>query len=335
MDKKLENTLYNIDPIFFEEAIACVEGNMNEMNTCMYWGCECGDGWFESIATLARKTKILNELGKQYNVKFVCGQLKEKWGYLTIYACSRQIIESEESCDEAETLKKMFRDAIHEAENEAEKTCEFCGHKEANFMEDNPIVYTNGWIHGICEKCARELSDEKNKKSNPNKITDLSKGSGYGFLSLFSQRDRFSYNEKTYDNILNAYIDNCGIKNIGLDEQWFKELKGISNKDNIHYLYVFIRKYIFEKTNTTWNYDLLKDIIKSKFSVKLKSKIGQKLLETNDKEIIWFNLLDDNELGKCFCQTCRDNKVEGKNLFGKILMEVRNELKEELKYEII
>lgn len=35
MNEKLENKLYQIDPIFFEEAIACETDEMNEMNTCI------------------------------------------------------------------------------------------------------------------------------------------------------------------------------------------------------------------------------------------------------------------------------------------------------------
>lgn len=323
MDKELEKTLYSIDPIFFEEAIACINGTMNEMHTCMYWGCECGDGWFAPIAELANKTKFLNELGKNYNVKFVCEQLKEKWGYLTIYASCRQIIPNEESCGEAETLNNMFNDAIQSAEAEASHTCEFCGYKVQNYADNNPIVYTNGWVHGICENCARKLSNEKN---NINQITDISKGSGYGFLSIFNTK-AFSYNEKYYDNILYAYIDNCKIENIGLDEEWVKELKNISNKENPYYLYVFIKKYIFEKSNSTWNYELLKDIVKSKFFDRFNiEKNGKKLLDTGDKEIIWYNMFDDNELGQCMCRNCRENNIKGKNLFGKILTEVRDEL---------
>jgi predicted NAD-dependent protein-ADP-ribosyltransferase YbiA (DUF1768 family) len=192
-----------------------------------------------------------------------------------------------------------------------------------NYADNNPIVYTNGWVHGICEKCARELSDKKN---NINKITDMSSGSGYGFLSIFNTKG-FQYNEKYYDNIFHAYIDNCNIENIGLDEQWINELIKNSDKNNNYYRYVFIKNYIFKKSDSTWDYDLLKNIIKAKFSNKFTTDIKTKLLNTNNKEIIWYNMFDDNELGQCMCKNCRDNKVIGKNLFGKILMEVRNELK--------
>jgi len=50
------------------------------MSTCMAFGCECGDGWFEPIKKFVQKTAILNNVGKQYNIKFVCNQLKEKFG---------------------------------------------------------------------------------------------------------------------------------------------------------------------------------------------------------------------------------------------------------------
>ena len=38
MNKDLQNKLYKIDPIFFEKAIACENGTMNQMNTCMAFG---------------------------------------------------------------------------------------------------------------------------------------------------------------------------------------------------------------------------------------------------------------------------------------------------------
>ena len=85
MNIELEEKLYNIDPIFFEQAIGCKNGLMNQMSTCMAFGCECGDGWFEPIKKFVQKTSILNNVGKQYNIKFVCNQLKEKFGQFTCY----------------------------------------------------------------------------------------------------------------------------------------------------------------------------------------------------------------------------------------------------------
>ena len=85
MKKELENKLYNIDPTFFEDAIACENKEKNEMDTCMYWGCECGDGWFKPLEKFMHKVKFINELAKRYNTKFVCEQLKEKYGELRVY----------------------------------------------------------------------------------------------------------------------------------------------------------------------------------------------------------------------------------------------------------
>ena len=93
MNNQLENKLYQIDPIFFEEAIACQKGKMNEMNTCMYFGCECRNGWFNPLKILAHKTAIINSVGCQFNAKFVCVQLKQKFGQLRCYTSIKKINE--------------------------------------------------------------------------------------------------------------------------------------------------------------------------------------------------------------------------------------------------
>jgi hypothetical protein len=327
MDKKLEDTLYNIDPIFFEEAIACINGEMTEMNTCMAFGCECGDGWFEPIATLARKTKILNELGKQYNVKFVCNQIKEKWGILTIYSSSMPVDEAEEDFDEADTLEKLFSDAVQSAMEEATSTCEFCGYKIKQSYDENPIVQTNGWIHRICEKCARELSNEKIKKTNSNKITDLSKGSGYGFLSLF-ESSGFDYKEIYYSNFLLAYIKNCNVEGFDSNEVWIKELLK-ANEKNITYLYTFIRTYIFGKFNANWDIQLLKDLLKAKFTYEYNKNIRNKFLSMDKIEVAWMNNFCENVLGACSCFDCKG--VEQQHIWADVLNEVHTELKSKKK----
>ena len=114
MKKELENELYNIDPVFFRHAINCKTGIENAMTTCMYWGCECGDGWFKPLKKFIQKVAIINELGKKYNIQFVCDQLKEKWGELTVYYSSAWADESNKNLidiDQCNILEEMFEEA--------------------------------------------------------------------------------------------------------------------------------------------------------------------------------------------------------------------------------
>jgi len=96
-------------------------------HTCMCWGFETGDGWFDIIYNLSKK---ISKIAPQCEA----AQVKEKFGSLRFY--------TDNSTDEVEKL-------IDEAEKESYKTCEFCGSKEDVFQ-------TEGWISTICIKCNKE-----------------------------------------------------------------------------------------------------------------------------------------------------------------------------------
>ena len=70
------------------------------------------------------------------------------------------------------------------------------------------------------------------------------------------------------------------------------------------------------------SYEIMLNIVRAKFS---NPQLAIKLLATGDDELIEGNLHHDNRWGKCFCDKCV-LKV-GSNQLGKILMQVRNELK--------
>ena len=143
-----ETELYHIDSIFFEEAIACKKGDMNETNTCMYWGCECGDGWFEPLKTFITVVHFINEIATLYNSKFVCTQLKEKYGELTVYYDIRYI-NPKEKTDEfvINILDNMFDDALTDCEKACWDVCEVCGNNQN-------LITTKGYIQRLCKTCA-------------------------------------------------------------------------------------------------------------------------------------------------------------------------------------
>lgn len=68
---------------------------------------------------------------------------------------------------------------------------------------------------------------------------------------------------------------------------------------------------------------IMKDILWAKFSQ--NPKLGAWLLDTENTELIEGNNWHDNEWGDCICPVCQN--IEGQNHLGKLLMEVRDQLK--------
>ena len=106
---------------------------LNMSQTCMCWGFDCDDGWFDLIYQLSKK------LAAAYpEIRAV--QVKEKFGGLRFYIGS---IDDERY----EEIQKL----IYEAEEESYKTCERCGTKE------NVSQTKGGWIRTLCSKCMGEI----------------------------------------------------------------------------------------------------------------------------------------------------------------------------------
>ena len=68
---------------------------------------------------------------------------------------------------------------------------------------------------------------------------------------------------------------------------------------------------------------IMKDIVYEKFNQ--NEDLKRKLLETGNALLIEGNHWHDNCWGNCSCDRCKS--VEGRNLLGKILMEVREEFR--------
>lgn len=77
----------------------------------MYWGIECGDGWYDLLDRLCAKLDaIAKEDGLEDDLRAV--QVKEKFGGLRFYTNGGN--------DKIDAV-------IAEAQNESEHTCEICG----------------------------------------------------------------------------------------------------------------------------------------------------------------------------------------------------------------
>lgn len=141
MDQELENKLYEKYPDLFENK------NKTPMQSCMSFGIECGNGWYELLSSVCWKIfqyerniqdriMIRNKNGKEndqsdldyVSVKF--DQIKEKFGGLRIYFSGGD--------DYVDGLVSM-------AEEYSYKICEVCG----NAGKPNK----GGWISTLCDNC--------------------------------------------------------------------------------------------------------------------------------------------------------------------------------------
>ena len=71
-------------------------------------------------------------------------------------------------------------------------------------------------------------------------------------------------------------------------------------------------------------FDVMEECLRSKFADPV---LKQKLLATDDEELVEGNYWHDNTYGNCFCEKCKG--IVGKNMLGNILMKLRTELMEE------
>lgn len=82
----------------------------NDPTSPLWWGFECGDGWFQLILDLCQALQATTDAGAP---QVIAAQVKEKFGSLRFYTESR-------TTDEQDSLIRL-------AERRAEETCEVCG----------------------------------------------------------------------------------------------------------------------------------------------------------------------------------------------------------------
>lgn len=174
MDKKLEKKLIDEFPSYFAD----MYGDPKE--TCMAWGCDCGDGWFGILYNLCQS---IHHVGPD---KFHFRQIKEKFGLLCIYYhCIGNSTE--------------IRNLIEEAEKESANVCEKCGSRENVTGKD-----FCGWFSTFCEECWDLKGKTQELKTLAKNVQKVNKGWGYelwiankpeycGKLLHFDEGKRCSY----------------------------------------------------------------------------------------------------------------------------------------------
>jgi hypothetical protein len=148
MDQELQDKLFEKYPQIF------INRTKSPMESCMSWGCEVGNGWYELLSSLcwrifqhekniedkkrilADQPERIKEELEYFPVKF--DQVKEKYGGLRVYFTGGD---------------NYVEGVIGMAEEYSYKVCEVCG----NSGKPNK----GGWITTLCDSC-RNKSDGSN-----------------------------------------------------------------------------------------------------------------------------------------------------------------------------
>ncbi len=146
MDQELQNKLFEKYPDLFSNK------DKDIMTSCMAWGIECGNGWFDILSSLCwmikqheenkngwkkylqdNEPERLNEVTEYFPVRF--DQIKEKFGGLRIYFSGGD---------------EYVEGLIAMAESISYKLCEVCG--------DRGSPNDGGWISTLCDNCRNKTN---------------------------------------------------------------------------------------------------------------------------------------------------------------------------------
>ena len=115
----------------------------DKTETCMAWGIECDDGWYNLLDKCMEKLQYFCDLcfyKSGVEVQVVANQIKEKFGILAFYT-------SVYSGDNIQN--NIIDDIINEAESKSAYTCEVTG-------EHGEICKKGGWYRTLCYEQARK-----------------------------------------------------------------------------------------------------------------------------------------------------------------------------------
>lgn len=140
MKKELELELVKKYPKLYER----YGGDVTK--TCLAFGFECSDGWFDIISRLSEEISVFEDVRAE--------QVKEKFGGLRFYI---------DGCTE-ENHKQVY-DIIAKYEDMSYETCEWCSKPGKRV--------SGGWVLTLCSECEnkRNLSGLISNGTNEYKIT--------------------------------------------------------------------------------------------------------------------------------------------------------------------
>jgi len=145
MNKELEIKLVEKYPIILRD----YGGDMKK--TCMHWGMECGDGWYDLLNELLAK---LDYISNHSGVQVVADQIKEKFGTLRFYYST--IIKTDFNVEPI--VDKIISDVVAVAESRSAHVCEIRGKRGV-------LCSRMGWLKTLSKE---EADKEGYVPTNPN-----------------------------------------------------------------------------------------------------------------------------------------------------------------------
>ena len=156
MDKVLQDRLFNAFPKIFGEK------DLPMQQTCMCWGIDTDDGWFDLLYRLCEHLQWDKDQNKYPQV--VATQVKEKYGTLRFYySLEHEGFNGKEP--ETELIRKCSQidGAIQFAEAMTARICETCG----TFDGSVGLMSGGGWYKTLCTVCAKPLEYKPVKPRDP------------------------------------------------------------------------------------------------------------------------------------------------------------------------
>jgi hypothetical protein len=135
-----------------------VNRNKGMQETCMCWGFECGDGWFnilnQLMGNIQHHIDWKNEQKEKYNRGEGCpqvtlDQVKEKFGTLRFYYTGGD--------DAIDGMVRM-------AESMSGVTCEGCGNQATTNWPKAEGGGIGGWVRTICKPCEEQREAKRAKE---------------------------------------------------------------------------------------------------------------------------------------------------------------------------
>lgn len=132
MNKDLELKLVEKYPIILRDYRG------DKLKTCMHWGMECGDGWYNLLDELLGK---LNFMSNVSGIQVIASQIKEKFGTLRFYY--HTIVRTDLNVpDHAE---QIIDDIVAYAESRSKYICENTGKNAA-------LCSRGGWLKTLSKE---------------------------------------------------------------------------------------------------------------------------------------------------------------------------------------
>jgi hypothetical protein len=137
MKKELELKLFEKYPTILRDY------GGDKTQTCMHWGMECGDGWYDLLDSLLEK---LDYMSNHSGVQVIADQIKEKFGTLCFYYST--VAKTDLNLNVI--VCKIIDDVISNAERQSAYICENTG-------KDGSLCNKGGWLKTLCKEEADKI----------------------------------------------------------------------------------------------------------------------------------------------------------------------------------